>query len=159
MKHDVTRLVTFRLGDGTYAADIFAVERVLRYTPPAAVPDLPPWIEGVIEYQHRVIPVVDLRRRVELPAAERQAETRILVLQTDAGWIGAIVDAVLEVAAVPPSSISPPPALFRGLAAEFMKGIVKHDDTLIVILDVNRVLTSAERIVLEQAMTGAAPRG
>jgi purine-binding chemotaxis protein CheW len=158
MKNDVTRLVTFKLGDGTYAADIFVVERVLRYTAPAAVPDLPPWIEGVIEYQHRVIPVVDLRRRVELPATERQAETRILVLQTDAGWIGAIVDAVLEVAAVPPSMISAPPALFRGLSAEFMKGIVKHDETLIVILDVNRVLTSAERIVLEQVMAGAAPR-
>jgi len=159
MKQDVTRLVTFRLGDGTYAADIYSVERVLRYTPPAAVPDLPPWIEGVIEYQHRVIPVIDLRRRIELPVIDRGAETRILVLQTDAGWIGAIVDSVLEVAAIPASFISPPPPLFRGLAAEFLRGIVKHEETLTVILDVNRVLTSAERIVLEQAMAGTSPRG
>jgi purine-binding chemotaxis protein CheW len=158
MKTELTRLVTFRLGVGTFAADIFSVERVLRYTAPAAVPDLPPWIEGVIEYQHRVIPVVDLRRRVELPEVERQHETRIIVLSTDAGLIGAVVDAVLEVAAVPSNSISPPPPLFRGLAAEFLRGIVKLDETLVVILDVNRVLTGADRIVLEQAMAGVAAR-
>ena len=67
MNEEGSKLVTFRLADDLFAADIFAVERVLRYQAPRSLPDMPPWIEGVIEYQQRVIPVVNLRRRFELP--------------------------------------------------------------------------------------------
>src|SRR5262249_34294954 len=158
MKQDVVRFVTFKLGDGVFAADVFSVERVLRYTEPASVPDLPPWVEGVIDYRERVIPVLDLRRRVGLPVVTRGHETRVLVLTTQAGWIGAIVDEVLEVAVVPATSVSPPPPLFRGMAAEFLRGIVKINDALIVILDVDRVLTSVDQIQLEQAMAVVAAR-
>ena len=64
-----SQIVTFRLGDELFAADIFSVERVLRYTPPTPVPNVPAWIEGVIDYQGRVVSVINLRRRFELPAA------------------------------------------------------------------------------------------
>jgi purine-binding chemotaxis protein CheW len=67
---EADKLVTFRLGDDYFAADIFSVERVLRYTPPTSVPDMPAYIEGVMDYQNRVVPIVNLRRRFELPARE-----------------------------------------------------------------------------------------
>src|SRR5947209_20625188 len=100
MKTDAMKLVTFRLGQDVFAADIFSVERVLRYVAPAAVPDASAWIAGVIEHRDKVIPVVDLRRRVELDAASITPDTRILVLNTSGGWVGTIVDRVIEVAGV-----------------------------------------------------------
>ena len=117
MKTDVVKLVTFQLGLDLFGADVLSVDRVLRYSPPNCVPDVPSWIEGVIEHRGKVVPVVDLRRRVELSDDSITPETRILVLNTSQGWVGAIVDMVHEVAMVPASSVSPPPPLFRGLSA------------------------------------------
>jgi purine-binding chemotaxis protein CheW len=154
---DVVKLVTFQLGLDIFAADVLSVDRVLRYTPPSAVPDVPAWVLGVIEHREKVIPVVDLRRRVELSDDSITPETRILVLNTAGGWVGAIVDTVHEVAAVPAESVTAPPPLFRGLAAEFIRGTVKLRDQLVVILDVDRVMSSTDRIALDQSI--AASRG
>jgi purine-binding chemotaxis protein CheW len=151
MKTDMMKLVTFRLGTDLFAADVFSVERVLRYTTPSAVPDVPEWIDGVIEHRAKVIPVVDMRRRLEIADRAITSDTRILVLTTKDGWVGAIVDAVQEVASVPSSAVSPPPALFRGLKAEFVRGIAKVREHLVVMLQVDRVLTSDARIAFEQA--------
>lgn len=161
-KIEVTRLVTFQLGADTFAAEVFAVERVLRHVQPNSVPDVPEWIDGVIEYEGRVIPVVDMRRRIGLPPADLTPETRILVFVTEGGRIGATVDVVHEVAVVAKTAIEPPPPMFRGLAAEFVRGIAKVRDQLVVVLDVDRVLTSADRIAFERAMQaqdGASARG
>lgn len=157
VKTDVVKLVTFQLGLDIFAADVLSVDRVLRYAPPNAVPDVPGWVLGVIEHRGKVIPVVDLRRRVELSDDAITPETRILVLNTSGGWVGAIVDTVQEVATVPSSSVTPPPPLFRGLSAEFIRGMAKVRDQLVVILDVDRVMSSADRIAFEQSI--AASRG
>ena len=157
MKTDVVKLVTFQLGLDIFAADVLSVDRVLRYAPPNAVPDVPAWVLGVIEHREKVIPVVDLRRRVELSDDSITPETRILVLNTSGGWVGAIVDTVHEVASVPADNISPAPALFRGLKAEFVRGMTKVGDQLVVILDVDRVMSSADRIAFDQS--AAASRG
>jgi len=84
-----------------------------------------------------------------------------MVLATKAGWIGAEVDAVLEVANVPAASMTAPPALFRGLAAEFVRGIAKVGARLVVVLEMERVLNSADRIAFERALEAevAATRG
>lgn len=154
MKADVVKLVTFQLGVDLFAADVFSVERVLRYEAPSRVADVPGWIEGVLEHRGKVIPVVDMRRRIELSETAITPETRTLVFSTADGWVGAIVDAVHEVAVVPSGSVSQPPPMFRGLAAEFVRGIAKVRDQLVVVLDVDRVLSSADRIAFEQAVQG-----
>jgi purine-binding chemotaxis protein CheW len=150
------QIVTFRLGEDYFAADIFAVERVLRHAPPTVVPNMPPWIDGVLEYQHRIIPVVNLRRRFGLPDQAPRPETRILVLAADGDWIGVVVDAVQEVVAVTAAQLSPPPPLFRGLSSEFLRGIVRREDRLIVFLDVQRLLAAEERLTLQRATATAA---
>jgi len=155
MKADVVKLVTFRVGEDLFAADVFSVERVLRYVAPTTVPDVPAWVEGVIEHRGKVIPVIDMRRRLELPSVSPGFDTRTLVLTTADGCIGAIVDGVTEVVSIPTASVSPPPPLFRGLAAQFVRGIAKVGEQLVVILEVDRVLSSSDRIALERAMQGA----
>ena len=159
MSTERDKLVSFRLGDDYFATDVQAVERVLRYSIPMSVPDTPKYIEGVMDYQGRVVPVVNLRLRLELPALVSGSETRILVLHAAGEWIGLVVDAVTEVAGYDPSSVQPPPKLFRGLAGQYLKGIVRHGDRLMIYLDVDQLLSSSERISLQQAGSEALAHG
>ncbi|MEP6730708.1 MAG: chemotaxis protein CheW [bacterium] len=153
------KLVTFRLGDDHFAADVHAVERVLRYTAPTTVPDMPEYIEGVMDYLGRVVPVVNLRRRFEMPVVEARSETRTLILNVSGEWIGVVVDSVTEVAPYDPSAVAPPPKLFRGLAGEYLKGIVRRGDKLVIYLDVEQLLSSTDRIALGEAGVEALASG
>jgi purine-binding chemotaxis protein CheW len=159
MTNDSAKLVTFRLADDLFAADIFSVERVLRYQTPRSLPDVPPWIEGVIEYQQRVIPVVNLRRRFELPARDAVPETRIVVLNARGEWIGIVVDSVVEVSTVGASQISPAPGFFRGLAGEYLQGTLRRGEgeRLVIVLDVEQLLAATERIVLQLGSARGTP--
>lgn len=145
------KLVTFRLGEDLFAADIHSVERVLRYATPTPVPDMPAYIEGVMDYQGRVVPLVNLRRRFELPDAAVGAQTRILVLNVSGEWIGCVVDGVTEVASFDRAAVAPPPKLFRGMAGEYLKGIIRRGDKLVIFLDVDQLLSTTERIALQTA--------
>ena len=156
---DRSQIVTFRLGEDLFAADIFSIERVLRWQEPTPIPNVPAWIEGVLEYQGRVVPVINLRRRFEMPAREAASDTRILVFNTGGEWIAATVDAVLDVSGLDLARVAPPPPLFRGLAGEYLKGIVRREARLVLFLDVDRLLSTNERLVLDQAAAGAAPNG
>jgi purine-binding chemotaxis protein CheW len=151
------QIVTFRLGEDLFAADIFSVERVLRHQAPTPVPNLPEWVEGVIEYHGRVVPVIDLRRRFELPPRAAAAETRILVFNSGGEWIAAVVDAVLEVAAVSDADLAPPPPLFRGLAGEYLRGIARRNGRLVIFLDVARLLSTTERLALQRPTAAEDP--
>jgi purine-binding chemotaxis protein CheW len=150
------QLVIFRLGEDQFAVDIFAVERVLRYRAPAIVPNLPPWIDGVIEHGERVVPLIDLRTRFGMPRLSPRPEHRILVLAVGEDLLGVTVDSVHEVMSVAPEDIAAPPPLFRGLNADYLRGLVYGEGSLIIFLDVARVLTSSELLELTQA---TAPNG
>lgn len=145
------QMVLFRLGTDVFAVEIGAVERVLRYQSPTPVPDMPDWVEGVFEYQERIVPMVGIRQRFALEPIPPGAETRILVLAVESEWVGVMVDAVVEVVSVARVQIAPPPPIFRGLAAEYLKGVVSHQGKLIIYLDVTRLLSAGERIELQQA--------
>ncbi|HMA23422.1 MAG TPA: chemotaxis protein CheW [Gemmatimonadaceae bacterium] len=157
MKKDVVQLVIFHLGADSFAAEVFGVERVLRYTQPSSVPGVPRWIEGVMPYRDTVIPVVDMRHRIELPEAPITPETRILVFTGTGGWVGVIVDSVSEVAVIPAASLTPPPPLFHGLPAHFMRGIATVGEQVVIVLDIDRVLTSTDRIEFERIMQTLEP--
>ena len=154
----VSKIVTFRLADDLFAADIYSVERVLRYQTPTPVPNVPEWIDGVIDYQGRVVPLINLRRRFELAAVAPAAETRILVFNAGGEWIGGVVDSVLDVAPLEAGKLAPPPPLFRGLAAEYLLGVVRRAERLVSFLDVARLLSTSDRLVLDRATEAAAGR-
>ncbi|MEO7040520.1 MAG: chemotaxis protein CheW [Gemmatimonadaceae bacterium] len=142
------QLVTFRLGDEQFAVDIFAVERVLRYAAPVVLPNLPAWIDGVIEHGGRVVPLIDLRTRFGMPRLSPRPEHRILVLAVGDDLLGVTVDSVHEVMSVSPGDIESPPPLFRGLHAEYLRGLVFGEGSVIIFLDVAHVLTSSELLEL-----------
>ena len=147
-----TRIVTFRLGSDLFAADVSLVERVLKYAKPRSIPNVPDWIEGVIEYQERVVPVIDLRRRFDLSATEIGAHTRMLVFATMGEWVAVIVDAVLDVRPLQDADLAEPPRLFRGLAGEYLRGLTRRGDELVLVLHADRLLSSHERLSLQPAL-------
>ena len=153
------KLVIFELGGDLFAADVLAVDRVLRYLAPSAVPDVAQWVEGVIEHRGGVIPVIDLRRRLGVAETVIGSGTRTIVLNTSAGFVAGIVDAVREVALVPTGAVTAPPPLFRGMSSEAIRGIAKVGDRLVVVLDVERVMATADRILAERAATTAGADG
>jgi purine-binding chemotaxis protein CheW len=150
------QVVTFRLGEDRFAGDVAAVERILRYVKPTVLPNLPDWLDGVIEHQGRVVAVVDLRSRFGIARREARPESRIIIFVVGDEWIGAVVDAVLEVVAVPPDQIAEPPKVFRGLKAEYLRGLVKGADGLMIFLDVPRLLSASEKLELKKAVKAAA---
>jgi purine-binding chemotaxis protein CheW len=153
------KLVIFELGGDLFAADVLAVDRVLRYVAPSAVPDVASWVEGVIEHRGAVIPVIDLRRRVGAAEVPIGSGTRTIVLNTSAGYVAGIVDGVREVAVVPTGAVTAPPPLFRGMSNEAIRGIAKVGERLVVVLDVERVMATADRVLAERAATAAGVHG
>ena len=156
------QLVTFRLGEEVFAADILAVERVLRYVAPRPIPNVPAWLDGVMDYGGRVVPVIDLRARFELPAAASREAARILVFVVERDeYVAAIVDTVDDVATVSAERFAPPPTIFRGLAKPYVRALIRpatEGQPVMVLLDMAQLLSSRERIVLEQAVQGASRR-
>ncbi len=152
---DEVQIVTFRLGGQDFAFNIFQVERILRYQRPAALPKAPDFLEGVVSFANTVVPVVDLRKRVSLDAPIHD-ETRIVILEWEDGKIGVVVDAVLEVLKVAAEQVTPPPAIVRGLAAKYITGIVTLNSRTIVVLSAAKLLSSKEKLALEQLTVEAA---
>jgi purine-binding chemotaxis protein CheW len=106
---------------------------------------------GVIDYQERVVPVLDIRARFEMPPADATMATRIVVFDVGGQWIGALVDSVQEVVTVARADVEPPPPLFRGLTKEYLLGLLRRPLGVVIVLDAAKLFTSQERLVLEQA--------
>jgi purine-binding chemotaxis protein CheW len=113
-------------------------------------------VEGVLDVRGTVVPVVDLRRRFEVAQVGYDDETRIVLVEFGDERLGLVVDSVTEVLRAPETSISEPPAYIRGLSAEFIRGIVRHGGRLIILVDLDRILSSEERIALQSAGVEAA---
>lgn len=144
--------VTCRAAGELLAFDVGAVERVLRYTPPLAVPNSAPWLRGVIGISGRLLPVLDLRERLGLPTSAPDGSSRIVVLNGASGRIGFVVDGVEDVAAVDRASVEPAPEVYRGLARAFVQGILRRGTQLYILLDADHLVTSHERLALRAAV-------
>ncbi|MDP9347925.1 MAG: chemotaxis protein CheW [Gemmatimonadota bacterium] len=154
------QFVTFRLGREEFGLDVFSVHEVLRHQEVTPVPRAPEFVEGVIDVRGALVPVVDLRRRFELPHAPIDSDTRIVLVEFGGERLGLVVDAVTEVLRVPETAVSPPPQYIRGLAAEFVRGVIRREARLIVLIDIDRILSTQERIALEETVltpAGAEP--
>jgi purine-binding chemotaxis protein CheW len=151
---DEVQLVVFRVGSQPFAVNIFQVERVIRYQEPTPLPNAPDFLEGIFPHGDRAVPLVDLRRRLGVPAPVRE-DTRVMILTLDVGLVGVVVDSVLAVRKVPAGAIAPPGGLVKGLAAEFIQGVVVADGRTIVILTPARLLSSTEQVTLRDLMVEA----
>ena len=136
---EMSEVVSFKIGSEEYAVDILEVQEINRMVEITPVPKAPHFVEGVINLRGKVIPIIDLRLRFGLPAAERTTESRIVVVDVCRIVIGLIVDSVSEVLRIPNSLIEPPPN-GKGGGAEFHKGVGRVDARLLILLDLQRLL-------------------
>ena len=143
------QLVTFRLGEEEYALDILTVRDINRMMEITRVPRAPDFIEGVVNLRGNVIPVLDLRKRFGLPPRERDKSTRIIVTEVGSRVVGFIVDMVKEVLRIRSDTVEPPGEI-TGVDAEYILGVGKVEDRLLILLDVDKVLTRKEKQVLEE---------
>jgi purine-binding chemotaxis protein CheW len=148
---DRASLVVFTMNGEEFGTDIVNVVEVLEYREPVSVPRAPEFVQGVVHIRDLVLPIIDLRTRMEVPVTPPTADTRIVVVLIDEERVGLLVDSVIEVAHMPAANISAPPAFFRGLSAEFLQGLARFGERLVIVLRLERILTSQERIALLRA--------
>lgn len=141
------KYLTFTLGGETYGIDILRVQEIIGIMPVTRVPRTPAFVRGVINLRGRVIPVVDLRTKFELGDAIDTDRTCIVVVQLEqdgSAVMGAVVDEVSEVLDIAPGAIEDTPAFGAGINAEFVLGIGKVEGAVVMLLDIERVLTGGE---------------
>jgi purine-binding chemotaxis protein CheW len=139
------QLVVFSLAGESYALPVANVREVLRLQPITSMPAAPEFVEGIISLRGRVIVVVDLRRRFGMPAAERTAAARIIVVRAGRTFVGLIVDAVQEVVTVPATVIQPvPETTTRAGSRRFLSGVARAGDGLIVIVNLEELFSAEE---------------
>ena len=140
------QLVGFVIGDELFGVDILSVQEIIRDTTITAVPDAPDFLEGVINLRGKIVPVVDLRKRLKLVAPEQLvAEPWIIILTVEDRITGFIVDRVTKVLNVPQESIKPAPDIVvAGLKSQYIQGVCKMDQRLLILLNFSRILLADE---------------
>lgn len=146
---DVLQLVSFVIDQEEFGVDILKVQEIIRIVDITRVPHAPSFVEGVINLRGRIVPVVDLRERFALERRAADKDTRIIVVDLDGRVVGFRVDRVREVIRVDRSIIEPPPDLAIGIEARYITGVAKLDDRLLILLDLDEILTSGEGAALE----------
>lgn len=146
--------VVFRLGETQFGVEISQMLRIVRLTPITRVPRAPNFLEGVINYRGRAVPVVDLRKRLALTEGEEYGDkARILIVELEASshaleqetqYIGMLVDAVIGILHIPGENVEPAPDMVAQVNGVYLTGVARHRDRLIVLLDLSRVLTIQE---------------
>jgi purine-binding chemotaxis protein CheW len=153
------QLVAFCVGDSELGVDVASVREVLRAAPVTPLPGAPEFVEGVLDLRGNLIPVIDLRRRFEVPEPSEDAQVRILVVGSLGQRLGLVVDRVTEVLPVPETSFAELPAFVRGLAAEAVESIARLPERLILVLNLERLLSTDERIALHELEAAIAEMG
>lgn len=142
--NEILQLVSFNIGNEEFGVDILLVQEINKYVPITKVPNSPDFVEGVINLRGRVIPIVDLRTRLKMEKKEPDKDTRIIVVDLGQKTIGFIVDSVSEVLRIPANITETPPELVSGIDSEFIKSVGKLDDRLLILIDLNKLLSKEE---------------
>jgi purine-binding chemotaxis protein CheW len=153
----VLQLVGFKTGSEYFGVPIGKVKEIVRVPEITAVPDTPDFLNGVINLRGRIIPVIELNKRLCATGTDRKKSNRILVLELEGSIVGLLVDSASEILKVSEDSIEPPPGLISAIGAEYVTGVGKLKDKLIVLLDVARLLSPEEMKKVETAGSRSGP--
>lgn len=136
------QVVVFQLANEFFGIDIASVESIIKMQDITRLPQSPDFFEGIINLRGKILPVIDLRKRLNLSAMEKTLESRIVITSYTTTTLGLIVDQVEEVIDIDDSLVEPPPPITSSLNTEFIRGIAKTGQMLIILLDLEKVLRS-----------------
>ena len=157
-----TQYLTFTLAEELFALDIAKVREVLDFTTVTRVPQTPDYMRGVINLRGSVVPVVDMRLKLGLPATEKTVNSCIIIVEVvidqDRVILGALADAVQEVLELEPDQIEATPRIGTKLNIDFIRGMGRRNDQFIIMLDVDRVFSEESLAELADGAVGAAAK-
>jgi purine-binding chemotaxis protein CheW len=148
----VSQIVGFRLANEEYGVDIMVVQEIILVGKITRMPEVPDFICGLINLRGHVIPIVDLRKRFGLASCENDERTRIIVINVAERTIGIVVDAVNEVLRINTDQIEQPPSSVAGIEHEYIRGLVKLEAKLLILLNIENILSQED----QAAIVGAA---
>lgn len=141
----IYQLVSFVTENEEFGVDILKVQEIIRTVDITRVPKSPEFVEGVINLRGKIVPVIDLRKRFGIRSKERDNDTRIIVVELTDKVVGFLVDKVKEVIRVEKSVIEPPPELTTNVNSNYITGVAKLQDRLLILLDLDKVLSAEEQ--------------
>ncbi len=145
---ELLQLVTFSIGEEEFGVNILKVQEINRTMEITKVPRAPEFVEGVINLRGKVIPIIDLRRRFGLVSKPEDKDTRIIVIEINNIIVGFVVDAVSEVLRIPASTVEPPPPVVAGVESDYISGVGKLKDRLLIMLDLDKILSTEDMDML-----------
>jgi purine-binding chemotaxis protein CheW len=146
---DERQFVTFEIAGETYGVSIIRVQEIIGMTRITEIPNSLAFMRGVINLRGSVVPVIDMRRKFKLAERDYDSFTVIIIVEVSGTLVGMIVDAVSDVLSIPVSGIQETPNFSTEIQTDFIDGIGRRDDTLIIILDVDKILSAEERDKIE----------
>ncbi|MEI8133137.1 MAG: chemotaxis protein CheW [Leptolinea sp.] len=146
------QIVIFELANESYGVDIADVESIVKMQAITTVPHAPSFVKGITNLRGKVLPVIDLRQRFSLPIQLPTKESRIVVVSLDYMIVGMVVDSVSEVLTIQDTDIEPTPRMVTSVDSEFITGICKLDERLVILLDLGMVLSMQEKSLLQLAI-------
>ena len=151
--NETAQYLTYRLAGETFAVDVAKIREILDYTPATKVPGTPDFMQGVINVRGNVVPVVDMRLKFGLPKTEKTVDTCIVVMEVsvdeETAVLGALVDSVEEVIELEAGQIEPAPRIGTKWRTDAIRGIGKRNSELMIILDIDRVLSGNDLVQLQ----------
>ena len=154
----VKQLISFTVGAEEYGLELLRVKEVIRMRQITWLPKAPACVKGVINLRGDVIPIVDLRERFGLAAQEQTAMTRVIVVEVEGRMIGMVVDSASQVVRVPEDQFDPPPSVIGEASRDFITAVGKMGDTLIIMLDVDKILNTEEMKQIANSLVQAAEK-
>ena len=147
---EVFQWVTFKLENEVYGVNVMQVQEVLRYTEIAPVPGAPDYVLGIINLRGNVVTVIDTRLKFGLMPAEITDNSRIIIIEAEKQVVGILVDSVAEVVYLKASEIDDAPSVGTEESARFIQGVSNRKDDLLILVDLNKLLSDNEWDELSQ---------
>jgi purine-binding chemotaxis protein CheW len=144
------KFTIFTIGNELFGMGIARVVEILKIQKIFSIPGLPEFLSGVMSVRGNIIPVIDLRRRFGLKSSG--TKERIIIARYGEEKIGFLVDEIKEILSLSPEEIKPPPSIFKGFKTEYLTGLGKHAESIIILLNIDNLLTSEEKIQLKESI-------
>lgn len=146
MSMNETKILIFSLNGESYATDIMDVERILGYEVPTVLPEVPYFMDGVINYEESILPVINLAKKFSFPESVVTSESKIVVIKERESKLGVVVDNVYEVRDINFDLIEKPKAMATNISNRYIKGLIRVQSKIIILLDLAQLLNEEERL-------------
>src|SRR5574340_214336 len=144
------KFTIFKIGDEVFGIGIERVVEILKVQKIFTIPGLPEFLSGVMSVRGSIVPVIDLRRRFGIqPSGDKE---RIIIVRYGQEKISFLVDDIKEILSLSPEQIKSPPSIFKGFKTEYLTGLGKHGERIIILLNIDNLLTSEEKIILRESI-------